>query len=49
MEEVQEKKGGGKGKILVALAAVGAAIAALAFWRSRKSGSQDEEDLDDEI
>jgi hypothetical protein len=41
--EVSTKKGG-KGKILALVAVVGAAIAALMFWRSRRSSDDLEED-----
>lgn len=40
-EETQEKKGG-KGKLLAFLALIGAAVAALAFWR-RRGPSEEEE------
>ncbi len=39
-EEVREKKGG-KRRLLAFLALIGAAIAALAFWRRR--GTEEEE------
>lgn len=44
--EGQEKRKGGKGKLLAFLALIGAAIAFLMFWRRRR-GSDDEE-ADDE-
>jgi hypothetical protein len=44
--EGQEKRKGGKGKLLAFLAIIGAAVAFLMFWKRR--GSSDEEDEDDE-
>jgi hypothetical protein len=41
-EQEEPRKKGGKGKLLAILALVGAAIAALAFWR-RRGGSELEE------
>ena len=34
----QEERKGGKGRLLAMLAAVGAIIAALSFWRRRRGG-----------
>lgn len=45
--EGQEKRKGGKGKILAFLAVIGAAVAFLMFWRRRRgSGEEEEEDED---
>ncbi len=41
-EEIQEKKGG-KGKLLAFLALIGAAVAALTFWRRRGADQEEEE------
>lgn len=41
-EQEETRKKGGKGKVLALLALVGAAVAALAFWR-RRSASHEEE------
>ncbi len=41
-EEGQEKRKGGKGKLLAFVALIGAAVAFLMFWRRRR-GSEEEE------
>jgi len=46
--EDEGKKRGKKGPILALLAVIGAALAGLMFWRSRKGGSSDDDDFDDE-
>jgi hypothetical protein len=43
MEAQEEKKRGGKGKLLAFLAVIGAAVAFMAFWR-RRGGSEEDED-----
>lgn len=40
-EEEGQKKRGGKGRILAFLALIGAAVAAMMFWR-RRGGSEEE-------
>lgn len=45
-EEGQEKRKGGKGKLLAFLALIGAAIAFLMFWRRRRGSDEEEEDED---
>ncbi len=45
--EGQEKRKGGKGRLLAVLAIVGAALAFFMFWR-RKGSSDDEFDEDEE-
>jgi flagellar basal body-associated protein FliL len=47
VEEEPKKKRGKKGPILALLALVGAAVAGLMFWRSRKGSATDDE-FDDE-
>ncbi|MDO8615509.1 MAG: hypothetical protein Q7T33_07190 [Dehalococcoidia bacterium] len=44
--EGQEKRKGGKGKLLAILAVIGAAVAFLMFWKHRSGGDEDEEDED---
>ena len=45
--EGQEKRKGGKGKLVALLALIGAGVAFLMFWRRRK-GDEDEEDEDED-
>ncbi len=45
--EGQEKRKGGKGKLLAFLALIGAAVAFLMFWR-RRHGSDEDEDEDED-
>jgi hypothetical protein len=47
--EGEEKKKGRKGPIIALIAVIGAAIAGLMFWRSRKGSSSEDEELEDEI
>ncbi len=42
-EEGQEKRKGGKGKLLAFLALIGAAVAFLMFWRRRRASEEEEE------
>ncbi len=42
-EEGQEKRKGGKGKLLAFVALIGAAVAFLMFWRRRRSSDEEEE------
>lgn len=42
--EGQEKRKGGKGKLLALLALVGAGVAFLMFWRRRKGEEEEEEE-----
>lgn len=44
--EGQEKRKGGKGKLLAFLAVIGAAVAFLMFWRRRKGDEDEDEDED---
>lgn len=44
--EGQEKRKGGKGKLLALLAIVGAAVAFLMFWKRRGSDEDEDEDED---
>ena len=44
--EGQEKRKGGKGKVLALLAIVGAAVAFLMFWK-RRGGDEDEDEDED--
>ncbi|MFQ6019237.1 MAG: hypothetical protein ACE5KW_00595 [Dehalococcoidia bacterium] len=37
MAEQEEEHRGGKGRLMALLAAIGAIVAALAFWRRRRS------------
>lgn len=46
-EEGQEKRKGGKGKLLAFVALIGAAVAFLMFWRRRRSSDEDEEEDED--
>ena len=48
-EVQQESKGGGKKKVFFLVAIVAAIVGALAFWRTRQGGSDDEFDDIDEI
>ena len=41
--EGQEKRKGGKGKLLKILAAIGAILAAVMFWRRRRAPREEEE------
>ena len=41
-EEGQEKRKGGKGKLLAFLALIGAAVAVLMFWRRRRASEEEE-------
>lgn len=43
-EEGQEPRKRGKGKLLAILAAVGAALAVLTFWRRRRASELEEEE-----
>ena len=45
-EEGQEKRRGGKGKLLAFLALIGAAVAFLMFWRRRRGSDYEEADED---
>jgi len=45
-ENGEEKKGGGKGRLLAILALVGAAVAFLMFWRHRRSDGEDEDEVE---
>ena len=45
-EEGQEKRKGGKGKLIALLAVLGAAVAFLMFWRHRGGGDDEDEDED---
>jgi len=42
----EEKKGGGKGRLVAILALVGAAVAFLMFWRQRHSDGEDEDEVE---
>lgn len=42
MAEHEEERRGGKGRVLAILAAIGAALAILAFWRRRRGGEEGE-------
>ncbi len=42
MAEQEEERKGGKGRIIAILAAIGAALAILAFWRRRRGGEESE-------
>jgi len=42
-EEGQEKRKGGKGKLLAFLALIGAAVAFVMFWRRRRASEEEEE------
>ena len=44
--EGQEKRKGGKGKLLAMLAIIGAGVAFLMFWRRRKGDEDEDEDED---
>ena len=45
-ENGEERKGGGKGRLLAVLALVGAAVAFLMFWRRRHSDGEDEDEVE---
>lgn len=45
--EGQEKRKGGKGKLLAFLALIGATVAFLMFWRHRHSSDEDEDEDED--
>ena len=42
-EEGQEKRKGGKGKLLAFLALIGAVMAFLMFWRRRRASEEEEQ------
>ncbi len=44
--EGQEKRKGGKGKLVAMLALIGAGVAFLMFWRRRKGDEDEDEDED---